>query len=50
MIGLKSLNFQNYVKRLMGCFSLGKYLPPNIKVSNFISLYMLEEMNLEAVL
>ena len=50
MIGLKSLIFQNCVKRLMGCFSLGEYLRANINLSNFISLYLRAEVNLEAVL
>ena len=40
LTGLKSLNFQNCVKRLMGCFSLGEYVRPNINVSNFVSLYL----------
>ena len=50
MIGLKLLNFQNCVKRLMDCFLLSKYLQANIKVSNFSSLYLCAEVNLEAVL
>ena len=48
--GLKSLNFQNCVKRLMDCSLLGEYLRANINVSNFISLYLGAEVTLEVVL
>ena len=50
LISLKLLNFENPVKRLMDCFLLGKYLQANINVTNFISLYLHVEVNLEVVL
>ena len=34
------LNFQDCVKRLTGCFSLGEYFQASISVSNFTSLYL----------
>ena len=38
--------FQNYIKRLLDCLSLGEYLWANINVSNFIGLYLQSEANL----
>ena len=50
LIDVKSLNSQNRVKRLMGCFFLGDYLQANINGSNFINLYLRAEVNFEVVL
>ena len=35
-IGLKLLNFQNCMKRLMGCFLVGEYPQTNIKAILFV--------------
>ena len=46
---LIDLNFQNCVKRIMGCFALGEHLRANINISKFISSYLRAEVNLEVV-